>query len=315
MIFLEKMRFPIVLVPHKTNINFIGMKWIAFIFSIFITVATFVIIFTHGLNLGIDFTGGIIIEARTSKNYEISQVRDLLGEAGYHGANIQNFGNNGDLLIRLQPKKTDDQVKEIAHIKDTLNTFFENTVEFRRVDYVGPKVGKELIEKGLMALVISLLVMSAYIAVRFNWKYGIGVIVALFHDAIATLGFYVVTQYEFDLYSIAAILTIVGYSINDTVVIYDRIRENLRKYKAPDMADIINLSVNETLSRTIMTVSTTLLVCLALVLFGGEVIKGFSMALLFGIAFGTYSSVYIAAPILMHTGFKAEIAKTQQQAG
>jgi preprotein translocase subunit SecF len=298
------MKFPIVLVSHKTNINFIGMKWIAFLFSIFITIATVVIVFTHGLNLGIDFTGGIIIEARTEQTYEIGKVRDLLTDAGYHGANIQNFGSQSDILIRLQPKQTDDQVKEITELKNLIGQYFDNKIEFRRVDYVGPKVGKELVEKGLIALCLSLVVMMSYIAMRFSWQYGIGVVVSLFHDAIATVGFYVVTQYEFDLYSIAAILTIVGYSINDTVVIYDRIRENLRKYKAPDMADIINLSVNETLSRTIMTVSTTLLVCLALVLFGGEVIKGFSMALLFGIAFGTYSSVYIAAPILMHTGFK-----------
>ncbi len=307
------MKFPIVLVPDKTNINFIGMKWIAFVFSIVVTIGTFASLFTHGLNFGIDFTGGIVLEARTGKDFEIVKVRDLLAESGYHGANIQNFGGKGDILIRLQPKNSDEQVKEVAHIKGVLGQFFENDIEFRRVDYVGPKVGKELIEKGTIAFVLSLVVMMGYIAVRFNWQYGIGVVVALFHDAIATLGFYVVTQYEFDLYSIAAILTIVGYSINDTVVIYDRIRENLRKYKTPDMAEIINMSVNETLSRTIMTVSTTLLVCLALVLFGGEVIKGFSMALLFGIAFGTYSSVYIAAPILMHTGLK-NVATSQQQA-
>ncbi len=306
------MKFPIVLIPHQTNINFIGMKWIAFIFSIFVTIASIVGVFTHGLNLGIDFTGGIIIEARTNQKYEISEVRDLLVDAGYHGANIQNFGSESDILIRLQPKQTDDQVKEVTELKEIISAFFNKDIEFRRVDYVGPKVGKELVEKGLMALFLSLIGMMAYIAVRFNWQYGVGVVIALFHDAIATVGFYVVSQYEFDLYSIAAILTIVGYSINDTVVIYDRIRENLRKYKAPDMAEIINLSVNETLSRTIMTVSTTLLVCLALVLFGGGVIKGFSMALLFGIAFGTYSSVYIAAPILMHTGFKGNETQPQK---
>jgi preprotein translocase SecF subunit len=303
------MRFPFVLVPHETNINFIGVRWVAFIFSLIITVGSIVSLFTHGLNFGIDFTGGVIIEARTDKVYDIAEVRELLSDAGYEGANIQNFGSSSDLLIRLQPRHTDDQAKEIASIKSLLESHFNNGVEFRRVDFVGPKVGQELIQKGITAVIISLIGMSAYIAFRFNWQFGIGVIVALFHDAIATIGFYVITQYEFDLYSIAAILTIVGYSINDTVVIYDRIRENLRKYKVDDIEHIINLSVNETLSRTIMTVSTTLLVCLALVLFGGEVIKGFSMAMFFGIAFGTYSSVYIAAPILMHTGFKKIVAK------
>jgi len=303
------MKFPFELVPHNTKINFIGARFAAFVFSILLSIGSIAIVFTHGLNFGIDFTGGIIMEARTQKNYEISDIRELLSDAGYTGATIQNFGSNADLLIRLQPKEDEDQVKEVANLKSLMSNFLEGDVEFRRVDYVGPKVGKELVNKGLMALFLSLTVMTAYIAVRFSWQFGVGVIIALFHDAIATVGFYVVTQYEFDLYSIAAILTIVGYSINDTVVIYDRIRENMRKYKVSDMTEIINLSVNETLSRTIMTVSTTLIVCLALVVFGGEVIKGFSMAMLFGIAFGTYSSVYIAAPVLMHTGFKKLLNK------
>jgi preprotein translocase subunit SecF len=306
------LKLPLHLVPYNTKIDFIGKKWISFAFSIFITVATVMLLFTKGLNLGIDFTGGIIIESRTEHEIDVSKYRDVLIEAGYHGASVQNFGSNNGVLLRFQAKDSDAQAKEVEVVKNLLKEKIDNKIEFRKIDYVGPKVGKELIEKGVKALILALLVMLVYIWFRFSWQFGLGAVIALFHDAIATIGFYIVSGYEFDLTSIAAVLTIIGYSINDTVVIYDRIRENMRKYKIKHLAEIINLSVNETLSRTVMTVSTCLLVCLAFVLFGGEVIEGFSMAMLFGIAFGTYSSVYIAAPVLMYTGI-AKAAAHQQQ--
>jgi preprotein translocase SecF subunit len=202
----------------------------------------------------------------------------------------------------VQPKNSNIEGKEIKKIQEILTQELDPKIEFRKSDYVGPKVGNELIENSVTALIVSLIGMLMYIWFRFDWQFGIGAIVALIHDAIITLGFYIVSGYEFDLTSVAAILTIIGYSINDTVVIYDRVRENMRKYKTHTFAQIINLSINETLSRTIMTVATTLLACMSLILFGGGILKSLSVALFIGISFGTYSSIYVAAPILMHTG-------------
>lgn len=303
-LYINTMRFPLALVPSNTKIDFIGKRFIAFAASILVTIATIIGLYTHGLNLGIDFTGGIIVEARAQNEVDISILRDHLSENGYFGASIQHFGSANDIMIRVQPKHSDSQAKEATEIKMLAASILGSDVEFRRVDYVGPKVGSELVLKGILALLATLVGIMIYVWFRFSVQFGIGAVVALLHDALATLGFYIVTGYEFDLTSIAALLTIIGFSINDTVVIYDRIRENLRKHKSDEFSSIINLSVNETLSRTIMTVSTTVLGSLALVLFGGEVIRGFSMAMMFGFIFGTYSSVYISAPILMYTQFK-----------
>lgn len=295
------MKFPITLIPAGTQIDFIGKKSLAFAFSIALTLTICVLFFVKGLNLGIDFTGGIIFEIKTSKEVDLKDLRDLLSNAGYKGATLQNLGQADTILIRIQAKDNAEQKQEVAEVKDLLVQHLDSNVEFRKVDYVGPKVGKDLIFKGISATLLSLICMMIYIWFRFNWQYGIGAILALAHDAFVTLGFYVISGAEFNLTSIAAILTVIGYSINDSVVIFDRIRENFRKYKLKEVAKLINLSLNETLSRTIMTVLTTLVVCIALVVFGGEVIYGFSMAMLIGIAFGTYSSVYIAAPILLYT--------------
>ena len=296
------MKFPLRLIPAKTNINFIKYKFVAFAFSILVTVLVIFLFFSKGLNYGIDFSGGILIELKSPANIQIESFRNTLSHYGYYGASIQNFGNAGSILIRVQPKNSDEQAAEVKIIQELLKNELDPEIEFRKVDYVGPKVGDELVTGGVTALLSALLAMLIYIWFRFDWQFGVGAIIALIHDAIATVGFYIVSGYEFELSSIAAILTIIGYSINDTVVIYDRIRENIRKYKNYAFTEIINLSINETLSRTVMTVATTLLACIALVIFGGEVLRGFSMALLFGIAFGTYSSIYVAAPILMYTG-------------
>jgi preprotein translocase subunit SecF len=307
------MLLPIRLIPLKTSIDFIGYRFSAFFISVFIVIAVTALIIFKGLNYGIDFSGGILIELRSPSNIKVETFRSVLSNYGYHGASIQNLGHTENILIRLQPKNSyngnyDNRSFEIKTIREILKEEIDPEIEFRKIEYVGPKIGEELIVSGITALLASLLGMMAYIWFRFDWQFGIGAIVSLAHDAIATVGFYIISGYEFDLSSVAAILTIVGYSINDTVVIYDRIRENIKRYRNEKFSKIINLSINETLSRTIMTVATTLLVCLALVVFGGEVLRGFSMALLFGIAFGTYSSIYIAAPILIYTGCKSGIA-------
>ena len=298
------MRLPIRLIPTKTNFDFISYKSMAFAFSIFISIAAILMLFIKGLNLGVDFSGGIILEARLSGTSSIHDVRKSLSKYGYHNAVIQNLNQSQDIVIRLHPKESSDQIGQAKEIKSVLQDSLNNTIEFRRVDYVGPKVGQQLINNGIYAILAAIICMLLYIWFRFDWQFGVGAVISLAHDALITLGFYSLSGYDFDLTSIAALLTVVGYSINDTVVIYDRIRENLKKNKEQIVENIVNLSINETLSRTIMTVATTLLVCLALVLVGGEVLRGFSMALLFGIAFGTYSSIYIAAPILTYTGIK-----------
>ena len=300
------MRFPLRIVAEDISLDFLGKRYIAFAASIAMSIITLVLLFTQGLNLGIDFTGGVILEVRTKEAADVALFRKTLVENGYHGATIQNFGDNNEVMIRLHPKDGLDQQKSVEAIKTLLQNAVDPEIAFRKVDYVGPKVGSELIQNGFLALAFALVGMLAYVALRFSWEYGVCAVVALLHNAWITVGFYLVSRYEFDLYSIAAILTIIGYSINDTVVIFDRIRENLRKYKIKHLPELINRSLNETLSRTVMTVATTLIACTALVIFGGEVIRGFSMAMLFGIAFGTYCSNFIAAPLLIYTGLKQE---------
>lgn len=296
------MKFPISMIPVTTKFNFIGLRKLFFTLSITLTIFTALLLFNKGLNKGIDFTGGLIIEAKTSANIDLKTLRHSITKEGYEGASLQEMSDENSVMIRLQPKNTSPD-EDILIVKSLLKKI-DSDVSFRRVDYVGPKVGSELMQKGVNAMLLSLIAMMIYIWSRFSWQFGIGAIIALFHDAIITLGFYSVTRFEFDLSSIAAILTIVGYSINDTVVIYDRIRDNLTKHKKMKTAEILNLSINETLSRTIMTVLTTAVVCIALVVFGGDSIKGFSSAVLFGILFGTYSSVCISAPILLYTRIK-----------
>ncbi|MDJ1407613.1 MAG: protein translocase subunit SecF [Candidatus Midichloria sp.] len=288
-------KLPIILIKQNTKINFLKQRYIAYLISAVITIVTLICIFTKGFNLGIDFTGGVIMEIGSS-SITTNNMRSFLSQAGYHGAVIQHDEKN-NLIVRLQPKHNNLYASEIEVLKNSIATEFTG-VEFRKIDYVGPKIGDELINKGIIAVVLALIAMMIYVAIRFNWVFGIGVVIALVHDIIATLGFYIFSRFEFDLTSIAAILTIIGYSVNDSVVIYDRTRENLRKHAKKSTAELINLSINETLSRTIMTAATTLLVCIALVLFGGPALKGFGAALFFGIAFGTYSSIYISAPLL-----------------
>lgn len=280
----------------NTKVDFMSIHKIAIGFSILCIIASLIAIFTRGLNLGIDFSGGILIEARFEDNVDISKIRNTISSE-IKDVQIQSSGEK-DILIRIS-KSDQEQSLVVKSIQKILQQNFSN-IEYRKIDYVGPQIGSELIYKGFFALFLSFIFIMIYIWIRFDWQFGLGGIFALVHDAIVTLGFFAITQLEFNLTSIAAILTIIGYSINDSVVIYDRIRENMRKYKKTNLSQIINSSTNSTLSRTVLTASTTLISLLALIIFGGDVLFSFSVATFFGILIGTYSSIYISAPILIY---------------
>lgn len=290
------------LIPQKTNIDFIGKRWIGFAISFVIAAATVFLVTTRGLNYGIDFTGGILMEIRDTKPIDLAPLREAISGDAFGEVSLQNFGDATDVIIRIQSKPDVDQAQTVVQVREIVTKTVGDTVEFRSVEYVGPQVSSELFTSGAMALGLALLAMLVYLWFRFEWQFGLGGVVALFHDAIATIGFFAITGLEFNLTSVAAILTIIGYSINDSVVIYDRIRENMRKFKKKELAEIINLSVNETLSRTMLTGSTVLLSVTALLMFGGDALVGFAWAMLFGVVIGTYSSVYISAPVLLYTG-------------
>jgi preprotein translocase SecF subunit len=298
------------LFPDKTHFDFMGKRWVGFGFSIVMTLVSLGLLFTKGLNLGIDFTGGILMETHTEKPLELGALRELLNKQGFGEISLQNTGNDKDILIRIQVTKDDDQAKVTAKVKDVLTSQLTegNTIDYRKIDYVGPTVGQELIQAGIWAVLSSFAAIMMYVWFRFEWQYGVGAILALIHDSVMIIGFFVVTRFEFGLTAIAAILTIVGYSINDSVVIYDRIRENMRRFKKMQAFELLNLSINDTLSRTILTASTTLLASMALAIFGGEVIRGFSAAMVFGVIIGTYSSIYISAPTLIYLNIRPKPA-------
>jgi preprotein translocase subunit SecF len=288
-----------------TKIDFMKVHKLALFMSVVCIIGSLALVFTKGLNLGIDFAGGILIEARMQENVDVSMVRELL-TSEVKDVQIQNVDQK-DLLIRVA-KADEEQSVVVKKIQEILNKNFSN-VEYRKIDYVGPQVGSELIWKGFLALFLSFVFLMIYIWVRFDWQFGLGGIFALLHDAVLTLGFYSFSGLEFNLTSIAAVLTIIGYSINDSVVIYDRIRENLRRYKKMDLADLINSSTNSTLSRTVLTSGVTLFSLLALMIYGGEALHSFSTATFFGIVIGTYSSIYISAPILIYLDPRKEEKK------
>ena len=251
-----------------------------------------------GLNFGIDFKGGTLIELRSSdKKINVSSLRDNLNQMDLGDVSVKRFGNDQDYLIKFENK---NNVKNIVEeIKSNLDKSFGNNFDFRRVENVGPKVSAELLKSGIIAISVSLALMLIYIWIRFEWQFSLGAIVALFHDVIITLGLFSLLSLEINLSIIAAVLTIVGYSMNDTVVIFDRVRENLRKYSDIKIFELTNISINETLSRTLITSITTLLALFAIFFFGGEILKGFSLAMIFGVIFGTYSSIYIANTTLV----------------
>lgn len=305
--------FPIKLIRDNTQVNFVGLRHAALALSVGLIVLSMVLLGTRGLNLGIDFAGGILLELRTSEPADLAKLRSLLDSPEWGEVSLQSFGKAHDVLIRVETSDEAEQASLVATIKETLKSY-DGAIEFRKIDYVGPTVGRELIESGVVALVVAIGAMMLYIWFRFEWQFALGGILALLHDAMLMMGFYVLSGFEFGLTSIAAILTVIGYSINDSVVIYDRIRENLRKYKKMPMKQLINKSLNETLSRTIVTALTTVMAALALAIFGGEVISGFSYALVVGVVVGTYSSVYIAAPVLLYFEIRRTNTKTADEA-
>ena len=296
------------LVPEETALNFIGLRFLAYALSAVLIMGSIALTAKDGLNFGIDFTGGTLIEIRTPEQPDLGELRTLLNGLALGAISIQEFGAPNDLLIRLPQQEGDADVQQMAieDVREALNDHFAEAgvVDYRRVEFVGPQVGEELKRQGMMAVLFSLAGILAYVWFRFEWQFGVASIVALAHDAIATIGLFALTQMEFNLSTVAAILMIAGYSINDTVVVFDRIRENLRKYKKMPLPELFNMSVNQMLSRTLMTSVTTLLALMALYLFGGEVIQGFIYALIFGVVIGTYSSVFVAAPVLLLTNLK-----------
>ena len=282
----------------KQNINFNKYYKLFNIISIVLVILSIISIIFKGLNYGVDFKGGTLIELRLNDNQTtISNLRSAFNNMNLGDVAIKNFGNDNDYLIKFVKKDKDKDL--IQNIKKNLTTSIGPVFEFRRVESVGPKVSAELLSKGLMAIAVSLGAMLFYIWIRFEWQFSLGAILALFHDVIVTLGVFSLFSLEINLSIIAAVLTIVGYSMNDTVVIFDRVRENLRKYSDIKIFELTNISINETLSRTIITSATTLLALLAIYFFGGEILKGFSLAMILGVFFGTYSSIYIANTVLV----------------
>jgi preprotein translocase subunit SecF len=287
------------IVPENTAINFIGKRFIAFAFSAALILGSLGLALGSGLNLGIDFLGGILLEVKTDGPADISKMRSDLGALGLGDVSLQEFGSPDVVLIRVQRQEGGDeaQQKAITIIRGAMG---EHVAEYRRTETVGPTVGAELQEAAMLAIGSAILAILVYIWFRFEWQFGIAAIIALIHDVLTTVGLFALLQLEFNLATVAAVLTIAGYSINDTVVVFDRVRENLRKYKKLSLVELFNLSINETLARTTITSITTLLALGALFFFGGEVISGFSIALIWGVVIGTYSSIALAVPVLLY---------------
>jgi preprotein translocase SecF subunit len=266
--------------------------------SIFLIIASIFLLFFKGLNFGVDFKGGTLIELRINDNQtNISTLRKSFNNMSLGDVNVKKFGDENDFLIKFEKKDMNPNSIEI--IKNDLIISIGDSFNFRRVENVGPKVSSELLKSGIIAIAVALAAMLFYIWIRFEWQFSLGAILALFHDVIITLGFFSLFELEINLSIVAAVLTIVGYSMNDTVVIYDRVRENLRKFSDIKIYELTNISINETLSRTLITSITTLLALVSIYLFGGEILKGFSLAMILGVIFGTYSSIYIANPVLV----------------
>ncbi|MCG6872448.1 MAG: protein translocase subunit SecF [Gammaproteobacteria bacterium] len=317
------------IIRGKTNVNFLGMRRIALAFSVFLIVVGLASVFSRGLNLGIDFTGGTVVEIGFDEAVEISHVRERLAAGGFGKAVVQYFGTARDLMVRL-PVQADvasaelsDQVMKLLRDARGETLAPEQrpgrdqtcvikgesgacTVQMRRVEFVGPQVGKELTEKGGLAMLYAMALIMVYVALRFEWRFSMGAIAALIHDVVITVGVFSILQLEFSLTVMAAILAVIGYSLNDTIVVFDRIRENFRRIRKGGTVEIMNSAINQTLPRTLLTSVTTMLVLLALFFLGGEVIRGFSIALIIGVVIGTYSSIFVASPLVLMLGLSRE---------
>ena len=289
------------IIPADTNYPFMDYRKIFIISSLILFLSSVLLLSFKGLNLGIDFKGGTLIEIST-KNSDIAELRRILSP-NFNDVSLQEFGNSETIIIRLQNETNVESIETVNQVKNLIN---DKVSEFRRSEFVGPTVSSELLWKGLQAISFALLAILTYIWLRFDWQFGFGAVVALSHDVLFTLGVLSLFNIDFSLSSIAAILTICGYSLNDSVVIYDRIRENLRKYKKLELSELFNVSINNTLSRTIITSLTTLIALFSLYIFGGEVIKPFAFAMIIGVIIGTYSSIYIAVPTLLIFKFRPQ---------
>jgi preprotein translocase subunit SecF len=286
------------LVPENTKIDFVAKRRAAFVVSLALLIATLVSLSIQGLNFGIDFRGGILIEAQAPEPVDIGELRSQLGTLDLGEVQLQEFGSPRDILIRIQQQEggEGEQRAAIEQVRGLLG----DSYEYRRVELVGPKVGSELLRDGLLATALAIVGITLYVAFRFEWQFGVAALVATFHDVVITVGLYSVLGLDFDLTAVAALLTLAGYSINDTVVVFDRIREILRKHKSADLATVINMAVNQTLSRTVLTSGTTLAAILPLLIFGGSTLANFTVALTWGILIGTFSSVFVAASLLLY---------------
>ena len=295
-------------IKKDLKVNFLNIKNIATIISIVALITSIFFIFFKNLNFGIDFKGGTLIEIKKDRDLTISSIRSQLSDLGLGDIQIQTFGSADVVLIRIENSSdliSNADMNSINIIKTNLGS----KIEIQRTEIVGPKVSSELVEKGLIAIIAAVILMLFYIWVRFEWQFSIGAVIALIHDIIITIGIFSFFQIEFNLSIIAALLTIIGYSMNDTVVVYDRIRENLRKYKSLEIYQLINQSLNETMSRTVLTSFTTLLALFSLYFLGGEVLKGFTLAMIIGVFIGTYSSIFIASQIILYLNVKRDWSK------
>ena len=297
------------LIKHNTNIQFLKFKKATLIMSITICFFSIFSLFLNGLNFGIDFKGGTLIEVSSENSINISNVRSVLSSLNLGDVQIQNFGSEKNILVRIEASSSENNSSSLSKITNQLILFGK----IQRTEVVGPKISSELIQKGILAIISAVGLMLFYIWIRFEWQFSLGAVLALIHDVIITIGIFSFFQIEFNLSIIAALLTIIGYSMNDTVVVYDRIRENLRKYKKQDLYDLINISINQTLSRTVLTSFTTLLALFSLYIFGGQVIKGFTLAMIIGVFIGTYSSTFIASQLLHILGVKRDWSKNNDK--
>ena len=301
------------IVKEGTQIDFLGKRWIAVGCSAALVLASLVLLFTRGLSFGIDFTGGTLIEVAYPAAVELGGIRDVLEKSGFSDVQVQHFGTARDVLIRIAPRAGKDSAK----LSDDVMTVLSKAnagVEKRRVEFVGPQVGGELTEQGGLAVLYSLLGILIYVALRFEWRFSVGSVVALIHDVMITLGVFSLFQIEFDLTVLAAILAVIGYSLNDTIVVFDRIRENFRKMRKGSPIEVMNASINQTLSRTLMTSGTTLLVLIALFFLGGEIIHDFALALTVGVVVGTYSSIFVASALSLELGVsKADLIAPEKE--
>ena len=304
------------LVPDGTKIPFFRYRWIAFGWSLFVLVATILLVAVNGLNFGIDFKGGVLLEVKTPGAADLATMRSTLDELDLGEVSLQTAGADDQVMIRAKAPEGDETAQRAAveQIKGALDAKLGGGLTYRRAEFVGPRVSEELLINSIWAVLISMLGVLLYLWFRFEWQYGIGAIASLIHDVSATIGIYAISGIEFNLTSVAAVLTIVGYSLNDTVVIYDRVRENLRRYKAMPLPALLDRSINETLARTLMTSLTTLVALLPLWLFGGDVIQGFTIIMIWGVLIGTYSTIYIATPVLYYLNLRTAADKPQQPA-